>query len=135
TKSAYVRCYEGHVFATGPGIGLRAGIAGSGTTTTLAEPGLVGDPVDWKGATLKIVGGTNQGEERPITGFDPATGTVTVAPAFPGAIDNTSEYLITTNPQAPIVALGPNEGTTIHDGRPSPSYKIAPLQFAEGRRN
>lgn len=134
SRSAYLRCYDGHVFVSSPGIRMRAGRADAGSATTLTDDALVDDQTDWTDSTLRIVGGTNNGQERTITDFNPAAGTLTVAPAFPDAIDNTSEYIITSDARAPVVRLDRNEGTTVRDGKPSRSYTIAELPFAEGER-
>ncbi len=134
TGAAYVRCYDDSAVVSRGGINLRAGQADGGTETTLTDEELIEDPTAWAGATLRILGGANEGQERPVAGFDPVTGTVTVAPAFPAVIDTTSEYLITSDPAAEMVTLGPNEGTAVIDGRPLPPYAITPLAFAEGQR-
>src|SRR5262249_49652755 len=133
-KTAYVRCYEGSAFVGAPGIKMRAGHATSGTRTTRTDEALIGDQTDWVDATCRILGGTNRGQERTVTAFDPSTGTVTVAPAFPEEIDNTSDYLLISSPTAEVVELGPNEGTSVHEGRVAPKQKVAPITFAEGQK-
>jgi hypothetical protein len=97
------------------------GEATAGTTTTLVDDS--GDtPLDkdddfFKLLEISIIGGTNAGERRTITGSVKSTKTLTF-PAFTSAIDNTSVYV--------IQQLGkfPRHQDTIH--RLSKYYKVVP---------
>lgn len=67
----------------------------AGTTTTLRDTGLGTFATDyWKGASLKILSGTNRGEVRYISAYNATTKTFTVESAFPLATDTTSRYIV-----------------------------------------
>ena len=69
--------------------------ADSGTTTTIVDATLSTATDDiYNGALLYIYEGTNVGEVRTVSDFDHGTDTLTVAPAFPSAIDTTSKYIM-----------------------------------------
>lgn len=71
------------------------GKAESGTTTTLTDTNLNNYPDNYfNRCWVKILEGTNAGEERFITDWDGATSTLTIDVAFSNAIDNTSVYII-----------------------------------------
>jgi hypothetical protein len=133
--TAYVRNYEGRTFVSGAGLNMRAGIAEAGTEDTLTDAELVDDPTDWRGSTCRITDGAGSGQERTVVDFDPASGTLTVAPGFDRPIDHGSEYVLISDANAPVAVLNTNEGVTVHNGRPSRVYSVAPLAFAEGERN
>lgn len=83
----------------GTGVGMTAsapaayaGTATSGTTTSLTDSG-ANFGTEVVGMVLEITGGTNSGQSRRITVRNSAT-QVTVASAFPSAIDATSVYRI-----------------------------------------
>ena len=77
-------------------IARATGTADSGTTTTLVDDVLSDTDDYYNGWILRIVDGTNAGEERTVTDYDGATHTVTVDSAFSSAIDNTSKYVLTS---------------------------------------
>ena len=76
------------------------GKATGGTTTTLIDTSddshIYNDFGDnyFTFCELQIIGGTNAGQSRPITGYDKSAGQVTVDYAFSSAIDSTSVYRI-----------------------------------------
>ena len=66
---------------------IASGTADSGTTTTLVDAARTeGDADWWLGATLVMTSGTLLGQARQIVDFDPATDTITVAPAFTATV-------------------------------------------------
>ena len=90
------------------------GTATSGTTTTLTDSNRSWTTNAFVGRTLRIVGGTNNGQTSTISG-NTAT-TLTVAPAFSGAINATSAYVINSGlpntPTANALTYDPNPGNT-----------------------
>ena len=86
-------------FGTGVGLGaktfvMQTGTATSGTTTTLTNTG-ASFPTAGGGLTgyvLEITAGSQSGQARRISSNTSTT--ITVASAFPGAIDNTSVYRV-----------------------------------------
>src|SRR5262245_41041250 len=60
--SAYVRCYEGVAYVTGPGVDLAAGSAQLTSPTTLVDPALIGDARNWVGKSLSLIGGGKGGQ-------------------------------------------------------------------------
>jgi hypothetical protein len=74
---------------------LANGTADSGSASTLVDAALTEADTDyWKGCWLLITSGSAAGQVRLITGFNPATDTITVAPDFTQAITtNTYEIL------------------------------------------
>jgi hypothetical protein len=80
-------------------VGDYRGIATDGTTTTLIDTSSDSrfnfDSGYFIGCEIEIVGGTNAGERRRISGYDKDTREVTVDTAFTATIDNTSVYIIT----------------------------------------
>jgi len=76
------------------------GTADSGTTTTLVDSILTQVDDYWNNHQIHITGGTNAGRSRVVTDFVASSDTITVSPAFPSAIDNTSIYeLVPDNSQ------------------------------------
>ena len=75
------------------------GIATGGSTTTLVDTSsdsYLNDSLDgvYEYCTIKIIAGTNIGEERIISTHNKDTGTITVNTAFTSAIDTTSVYIV-----------------------------------------
>lgn len=74
------------------------GTATGGTTTTLIDTSndtpFNADKDYFKLCEVEILGGTNAGERRKITGYDKDTQTITVDSAFTAAIDTTSVFAI-----------------------------------------
>lgn len=81
----------------------------AGSTTTAIDSGLVNmQPDFFRGKFLLCESGTQSGLFRPITDFTPSTGTITVAPAFTGAVATSVTYSIFTfNPA--LFTLAANE--------------------------
>jgi hypothetical protein len=72
-----------------------SGTADSGTTTTMVDAARTEADVDyWKDAEIEFTSGTIAGQRRLITAFDPATDTITFAPATTQAV-GTNTYKIT----------------------------------------
>ena len=73
--------------------------ADSGTTTTLVDAALTeGDTDYWKGSWVRFTSGTIAGQARLITGFAPASDTVTFGPATTAAVGtNTYEIIAAAN--------------------------------------
>ena len=73
-----------------------AGTADSGSTVMLTDAEQLEDSGAsaelWEGSWLHVHAGTNAGEIRRVTAYDPAGGSVTVNRAFPSAVDGTSQY-------------------------------------------
>lgn len=66
---------------------LVASTADGGTTTTIIDASLTESAVDhWAGNWVMMVTGALAGQTRLITAFDPSTDTLTVTPAFTGAV-------------------------------------------------
>jgi hypothetical protein len=131
-----IRCYEGQVYVAQAGAMTKTGTADSGTTTTLTDDALTEPDGYWNGATLLILAGTNEGEQRTVVTFSGATHTVTVDVAFPQAIDNTSQYELTL-PTAPgVVTLHQGEESIVRAGEmPSEPIATAPEEFAGGQES
>lgn len=80
--------------ATKTALGYVTGTADSGTTTTMVDAALTQADTDyWKGSTIVFTSGTISGQARLITGFTPASDTVTFAPATTQAV-GTNTYII-----------------------------------------
>lgn len=76
-------------------LGIEEGQASSGSTTTLVAAGLKQYPSGYyKGGEVEILDGANEGTWREITAHDGSTGTITVADAWPGAIQTSSRYRV-----------------------------------------
>lgn len=74
--------------------GIVSGTADSGTTTTMVDAALTQADTDyWKGSLVVFTSGTISGQARLITGFTPASDTVTFAPATTQAV-GTNTYII-----------------------------------------
>jgi hypothetical protein len=138
--TAYVRCYEGVAYVTGPGVDLAAGNAAMTSPTTLVDPTLIDDTRNWVGKTIRVLEGPNKGQQRTVTAFDPRTGTLTLDQPL-GAEAKLRQaggpgvaYLLSSDSQADVVEIVSGEGVTVHGGRISDTYLIAPLNFAEGER-
>ena len=71
------------------------GTATAGTTSTVVDTARRKEMDDyWKGGKVSVISGTNEGEERAISGFVKSTSTITVTPIFTSAIDTTSIYVV-----------------------------------------
>ena len=88
-----------------------SGTADRGSVVSLVDAGGLQDSgasADlWEGAWLHISAGTNAGETRRVTSYDPVGGSVTVNRAFASAVDATSAYELarTVSPDAIHQAL------------------------------
>lgn len=91
---------------------LATGTADSGTATTMVDAALTQADTDyWRYACLKITSGNLAGQMRQITGFTPASDTVTVSPAFTQAIathtyDIMGTAACTSSGDVNVVSLG-----------------------------
>jgi hypothetical protein len=75
-------------------VSVTSGIADSGTTTTMVDAARSEADTDyWKGQIITFTSGTIVGQSRLITGFNPATDTITFAPATTQAV-GTNNYFI-----------------------------------------
>lgn len=74
---------------------MTKGTSDSGTTTTMVDAARTESDTDyWVGSLIRITSGTSSGQTRLITGFTPASDTITFAPATTQAITtNTYEIL------------------------------------------
>ena len=76
----------------------RNGKATDGSTTTLIDTSSDSpfnqDDDYYKGCEIEIIGGTNVGERRRVSGYDKDTQKITVSDAFASAIDGTSVFEI-----------------------------------------
>lgn len=80
--------------ATKTAFGFVTGAADSGSTTTMVDAALTQADTDyWKGSIIVFTSGTISGQARLITGFTPASDTVTFAPATTQAV-GTNTYII-----------------------------------------
>jgi hypothetical protein len=135
-KATRVRCYSGVVYVGTAGADVRAGAADAGTGNTLVDDALIGQTRPWAGTTLRLMSGPDAGQQRTITGFDSATGTVTVDRPFDHPAGPGFDYLLTTQPDLPVVVLTPGTETTVREGRPpSPPRRAFPLAFAGGEEH
>lgn len=110
-----------HIFT--PGIDKEAkGTADSGTDVTLVDADLVTTDDEFNGCWLHIISGTNAGFWRIITDSEASSNTVTVSPAFPLAIDNTSVYEIRNGPEHCIL---PPYSLEIHRDLPAKAFQFS----------
>jgi hypothetical protein len=85
---------------------VASGQAESGTTTTMVDNARTETNVDyWKGSVIVFVNGPNVGLSRKITGFDPATDTITFKPALPVGV-GTDLYEIWPSGEGVDVTVG-----------------------------
>lgn len=81
---------------------LASGTSDSGSTTTMVDAARTEADTDyWKGAIILFTSGTIAGQSRLITGFDPATDTITFAPATTQAVA-TQTYEILADARADL---------------------------------
>lgn len=74
---------------------MASGTADSGSTTTMVDAARTEGTVDaWKGCYLLLTSGAVSPQIRLITAFDPATDTITFAPALSGSGITTEDYVI-----------------------------------------
>lgn len=86
-------------------VAMTIGTADSGTTTTMVDAALTTADTDYyKGAWIWFTSGTIAGQGRLITGFTPASDTVTFAPALTQAV-TTQNYVIVPAGGADVVAM------------------------------
>jgi hypothetical protein len=84
---------------------LASGTSDSGTTTTMTDAARTEADTDyWKGAIIEFTSGTIAGQCRVITGFNPATDTITFSPATTQAV-GTNTYKIQRAANAILAAL------------------------------
>lgn len=76
-----------------------SGTADSGSADTLVDSGLVSVDDEFNGCWLHIISGANAGLWRMITDSEASSNTITLTPAFPADIDNTSVYEIRNGPE------------------------------------
>jgi hypothetical protein len=80
------------------------GTSDSGSTTTMVDAARTEADTDyWKGSFIKFTSGTISGQTRLITAFDPATDTITFAPAVTQAV-GTQTYCILPAARADVHA-------------------------------
>lgn len=85
---------------------VRALAADSGTTTTLVDAALTESATDyWKGAQVVFLSGSIAGQSRLVTGFNPATDTLTFSPATTAAVGTNIYLLISAGGRVDAVAL------------------------------
>jgi hypothetical protein len=85
---------------------LAKGTADSGTTTTMVDAALTEADTDyWKGMWIRFTSGTISGQVRLITGFTPASDTITFSPATTQAV-STNTYEILPAAEAGVVMRG-----------------------------
>jgi hypothetical protein len=135
-KATRVRCYTGVVYVGEAGADVRAGAADGGTGDTLVDDALIGQTRPWVGTTLRLMSGPDAGQQRTITGFDAATGVVTVDRPFAHPAGPGVDYLLTTRADLTVVVLNPGTETTVREGQPpSPPRRAFPLAFAGGEEH
>ena len=138
-KQAEVRCYEGRVFVSSADNPVSAGTTSNVSATKLTDPALQGSTTNWSGARVQFVDGPYSGENRAISAFDAATGTVTFTPALPAPAAGAaaeSGYLLVTRPDRGIVELRNRMGTTVRQGQdPSAPYSVPSQEFAMLQEN
>ncbi|MCD4760888.1 hypothetical protein K8R42_03250, partial [bacterium] len=71
-----------------------AGFADSGTTLTLVDSELNQPDDYWNDYRLKMMSGSNFGEERTVSDFDAASDTITVSSDFTNPIANSDKYVL-----------------------------------------
>jgi len=77
---------------------LTAGISDSGTTTTMVDAARTEADTDyWKGSWIRFTSGNISGQVRLITGFTPATDTITFAPATTQAVATQTYEILPAN--------------------------------------
>lgn len=108
-------------------------VTAAGTTTTFVDSTLIGagyTAANLIGREVYVYDGTNKGQHGTISGYTPATGTVTIAAgdAFTSAFDATSRYSISQGRDAtPLSTL--NEGRGVEAG----SIRITTTEFTQGK--
>ncbi|MGE4157662.1 MAG: flagellin [Planctomycetota bacterium] len=95
-------------------------VTAAGTTTTFTDSSLIGagyTAADLIGREVYVYDGTNEGSHGTISGYVPATGTVTIAAgdAFPQAFDATSRYSISQGRNATALSTL-NAGNGVQEG-------------------
>jgi FecR protein len=135
-KATRVRCYSGVVYVGAAGADVRAGAADGGAGNTLTDDALIGQTRPWVGTTLRLMSGPDAGQQHRITGFDAATGTVTVDPPFEHPAGLGVDYLLTTRADLPVVILDAGMETTVREGQaPSPPRRAVSPAFAGGEEH
>lgn len=82
-----------------------SGTADSGTTTTMVDSARTeADTNYWKGSVIAFTSGNIAGQHRKITGFDPATDTITFYPALTQAV-TTQTYTILPGAGSDVISL------------------------------
>ena len=129
-----VRCFEGSVVVIPTTAQALAGSVTLGRIPDFQSNSLIGVTDNLIGARVDIVEGTQKGQTRLITNFDPATGTITVNQPYPGPTDTTSRYVIVNPPNTPYVILRAGFETYVSNtvGVPVQPYPTAPLEFLGG---
>ncbi len=129
-----VRCFEGSVVVIPTTAQALVGGVTLGRIPDFQSNSLIGVTDNLIGARVDIVEGTQKGQTRLITNFDPATGTVTVNQPYPGPTDTTSRYVIVNPPNTPYVILRAGFETYVSNtvGVPVQPYPTAPLEFLGG---
>ena len=134
TKSAIVRCYEGRVFVSSADNPIAAGASRTYTPTTVVNPTLIGNAIDYRGGDIRFTDGPFKGEIRRITSVNGETGTVSFEPALPGGPAPAEEdlgFILSLKPGVDIVELGRNQGTVINAGKaPSRPKSVPARKFA-----
>ncbi|MGO8672959.1 MAG: FecR family protein [Capsulimonadaceae bacterium] len=101
-----VVCYNGTVYLGPPGVDMLAGGALVNTPSTLIDDHLAGEAnSDVIGKFVKLMSGPDIGTEQPITGFDPATGTITVGQAFDRSTGLPVDYVVVSEANATITPI------------------------------
>lgn len=86
---------------------LTTGTADSGTTTTMVDAALTQADTDyWKGMLIRFTSGNISGQTRLITGFTPASDTITFAPATTQAVGTNTYEILPCGPADLIMISG-----------------------------
>ena len=136
-KVAKVRCYKGKVYVGAAGNPIAGGSSDNVTLSTLIDAKLANGSVDWKGATVRFTAGPYAGQQRDITAFDSATGSLTFGPDLPlRPVGGPHEFVLVRDKNRRVVELKDGYGTTVPEGGdPQEPYRVPNEEFADLERN
>jgi hypothetical protein len=129
-----VRCWSGSVLVGGPDAQIVTDV-GNSTAGQLQSNSLIGSQEKWVGAHVDITSGPNKGQQRTITNFDPATGTISWNQPLPGGVAANVAFTLATGAPSQYVLLTPGEETFVLNLRgsiPVAPRPTPPLKFAGG---
>ena len=131
-----VRCFSGQVIVTGIQNRLITGIVTKSGALEFLSDSLVGDTDDWINGKLIFLDGPNKKQERLVSAFNSATGTVALSAPVPVGANLGSHFVIIQPNDSKYVILNPDEETYVPHllgGVPVAPYPTEPKEFAGGQ--